>query len=62
MYSLCGLFFFIDENPYLAFCTDFSAKTCFSIHIKQSSVNFTWFALLSHQKFDDRPLFMPGEL
>ena len=22
-----------------------------------SSVSFTWFALLSHQKFDDRPLF-----
>ena len=28
----------------------------------QSSVNFIWFALLSHQKFDDRPLFKPGAL
>ena len=32
------------------------AKTCFSTHITYSSVNFIWFALLSHQKFDDRPL------
>ena len=26
------------------------------------TVNFMWFALLSHQKFDDRPLFKPGAL
>ena len=27
-----------------------------------SSVNFTWFVLLSHQRFDERPLFKPGSL
>ena len=33
------------------------AKTCFSVQITYSSVNFTWFVLVSHQKFDRRPLF-----
>ena len=27
-----------------------------------SSVNFTWIAVLSHQKFDDRSLFKPEVL
>ena len=40
----------------------FLNKTCFFIHITHSSVNFTWFILLSHQKFDDRTLFKPGLL
>ena len=34
---------------------------CFSIHITHCSVNFTWFALLSYQRLDDRSLFQPGE-
>ena len=25
-----------------------------------NSVNFTWFALYNHQKFDNSPLFKPG--
>ena len=37
-------------------------KKCFSIYIIHSSVNFTWFTLLSHQKFDKRALFKPGKL
>ena len=37
-------------------------KTCFSIHITYSPVNFTSFASSSHQKFDDRPLFRLGAL
>ena len=32
-------------------------KTCFLMHMTHYSVNFIWFALLSHQKFDDRLLF-----
>ena len=40
----------------------FLTKTCFFIHISYSSVNFTWVALLNHQKFPDRPLFKPGTL
>ena len=34
----------------------------FSVHITHSCVNFIWFALLSHQAFNDRPLFKRGEL
>ena len=37
-------------------------KTCFSIYITNSSVNFTWFGLLNQQKFNDRPLFKPWAL
>ena len=33
----------------------FFTITCFSVHISHSE-NFKWFALFSHQKFDDRPL------
>ena len=29
----------------------------FFVRITHSSVNFTWFALLSHEKIDDKPLF-----
>ena len=43
-------------SPFLNIFLD---KTCFSIHISHSSVNFTLFVLLSHPKFDDRPLFKP---
>ena len=35
----------------------FLTKTYISIYFIESSVNFTWFALFSRQKFDDRPLF-----
>ena len=38
----------------------FKNKTCFFIHIKRSSVNFTWFVFLKQQKFDDRLLFKSG--
>ena len=37
-------------------------KTCISIHITNSSVNFTLFAFLSHQKFHERPLFKSATL
>ena len=40
----------------------FFTKIYLSIYITHSSVNFTWFALLSSQKFNDRPLFKPGAL
>ena len=46
----------------LAHLLTFFTKTCFSVHIPYSSVNFTSFALLSQQKFNDRPLFKPGAL
>ena len=57
VFPLHGLFFqlrLIVSNPCL---TIFWTLTCFSIHITHSSVNFTWFALLNHQKFDDRLMF-----
>ena len=38
----------------------FLTKTCFSVYITHNFINFTWFALLSHQKFDERFLFKPG--
>ena len=38
------------------FCFVFN-KTCFSLYITHSS----WFSLFTHQTFDDRPLFKPGE-
>ena len=37
-------------------------KIFFSVYIIYSSVNFLWFALLSHQKFDNRSLSKPGDL
>ena len=40
-------------SPFVNF---FFIKTCFSVHFKQCSVNFTWFEVLCHQKFDDRPI------
>ena len=49
----CGKTIF---SPFVIFFFFFT-KTCFSIHITLSSVNFTWFALLSRQNFDDRLLF-----
>ena len=44
------------------FVNIFLTKTCSSIDIAYSSVNFKWFALLSHQKLDDRLLFKLGVL
>ena len=40
----------------------FFIKIGFSVSIIDSSVNYILFALLSHQKFDDRSLFKPGAL
>ena len=37
----------------------FLTERCFFMYITNSSVNFAWFALFSHQEFDDRPLFEP---
>ena len=33
-----------------------------SLYTTYSYINFTWFVLLSHQKFDDKSLFKPGDL
>ena len=43
-------------------CQHFLTKTCFPTNISYSSVNFYWSAHFNHQKFDDRPLFKPGQL
>ena len=40
----------------------FLTKKCFSLHITHFFENFTWFAFLSDQKSDDRPLFKPRTL
>ena len=40
----------------------FFTKTIFSLHITHTSVDFTWFVILNHQKLNDRPLFKPYEL
>ena len=40
----------------------FLTKTCISVHTTHSSVNFTWFALLSHQECFDRQLFKAFEI
>ena len=61
LFPLYGLSFrrsLLVANP----CKYFLTKTCFSVDITHSSVNFRWFALISHQKFDDRLLFNPGVL
>ena len=39
-----------------------NTKTYFSIYTTYSSIIFTWFAILSYQKLDDRQLFKPGAL
>ena len=39
------------------FVNIFWIESYFSMHITHSSLNFTWFAFLNQQKFDDRPLF-----
>ena len=40
----------------------FLSKIFFSVHIPHSFESFSWFALVSHQKFWDRTLFLPGAL
>ena len=40
----------------------FFIKICFSVHITNLSINFTWFPLFSLPKFQDRPLFKSGAL
>ena len=47
-------------KPIKLICNILLTKTYFSMHITHSSVNFTWFVLLTHQIFDDRILFKPG--
>ena len=49
-------------NPCLTHMQRNLTETCFYIHITDFSVNVTWFALLSSQKFDDRLLFKPEAL
>ena len=52
-----------NSKPLLSpFINIFFNKTCFSVYIILSSVNFIWFAFLSHEKFQDRPLFKLGAL
>ena len=55
--------------PWTIFSTQICSGKCkfskfvnivFAKHITHCVVNFTWFALLSQQKFDDRPLFKLG--
>ena len=46
-----------DKPMFNPLVNSFLIKTCFSMHITHSPINFTWFALLSYQKFDKRPLF-----
>ena len=55
-----GLFFQFRKTHVSPICNICFTKTCFSVNITYSSVNFTWFALFSHQKFSNRPLFKPG--
>ena len=53
---------FIGKPMFSPFLNIILTKICFFVHIRYSSVNFTWFALFTHQKFDDRPLLKPGAL
>ena len=65
VFLLHGLSFwhrFWVANPFFSHVVKFLTKMFFSVLIKYSSVNFTWFALLSHQGYDDRPLFKPEAL
>ena len=50
------------KSMFSRFVRIFWTKTCFSIYIPHSFVYFIWFAFLSHQEVDDRPLFNPGAL
>ena len=64
---------FVIANPCLSHFYTFLTQTCFSTHIDCSSVNFTWFVLLSHQKLDEtsvqsrrtllslRPFWIPSQ-
>ena len=57
------LFFFSTQRSlFRPFVNILLTITCFSVPIAHPSKDFTWFALLGHQKFDDRTLFKPGEL
>ena len=48
------------KSMFSSFVKTFLTKTCLFVHITHSSVNFTWFALHSQQKFDDRPPYNSG--
>ena len=57
-----GLFFqprLKDEYSSEAHVKNLLNKIYFSVHITHSSQYFTWFVLLNHQRFDNRPLFTP---
>ena len=47
------------KSMYCPFVNNYLTKTWFLIDITNSFKNFIWFALLSHQKSDNRPLFKP---
>ena len=51
-----------DKSMFNPFVKVFFDKICFFVHITHSSVNFTWFVFLSHQRIDRRPLFKPRAL
>ena len=62
-------FFFTGESMYFHFIgclfdsfVNILTKTVLSVHSSYSSVNFTWFALISFPKFGERPLFKPGAI
>ena len=42
------------------FVNSFLTNTCFYVHFTHSSGKFSWFALFSHQKFDNWTLFKSG--
>ena len=54
--------FIVAKSGLAYLLTFFFTKACLSVQDTHSSVNLTWFVLLSHQKFDDRPLFKLGAL
>ena len=60
LYELC--FRLILAKPWFVHLKHYFPKTCFSAYITHSSVNFAWFAFLSHQQFIDRPLFCLGAI
>ena len=63
----CGPTFILNSTINLfkqlgPFVKIFFTKTCFSVHITHSFVNFIWFVFLNHQRFHERPLFKPGAI
>ena len=44
------------KQMFSPFANIIQTKSCFFVYISHFSVNFIWFALLTHQKFDDNSL------